>query len=66
MPRPTAPKIAAARSDADPTPIAVIAMGFTGIAGEAAYMARILFFVFLVLFLVSVVLGRAPSGESLP
>jgi uncharacterized membrane protein YtjA (UPF0391 family) len=41
-------------------------LGFGGIAGDAAYIARILFFLFLVLFLVSLVLGRTPPGETLP
>lgn len=36
--------------------------GFTGIAGEAMWIARILFFVFLVLFVLSFLFGRrAPS-----
>ncbi|WP_020470886.1 DUF1328 domain-containing protein [Zavarzinella formosa] len=34
------------------------AMGFGGIAGEAAYFAKILFFVFIVLFVVSLVMGN--------
>ncbi len=34
------------------------AMGFGGIAGEAAYFAKILFFIFLVLAVVSLVMGR--------
>jgi uncharacterized membrane protein YtjA (UPF0391 family) len=42
------------------------AMGFSGVAGEAAYFARILFFVFLVLFLISMVLGRNPPGDAIP
>jgi uncharacterized membrane protein YtjA (UPF0391 family) len=32
-------------------------LGFTGIAGQSIYIARILFFVFLVIFLVSLVYG---------
>jgi len=32
-------------------------LGFTGIAGQSLYIARILFFVFLVIFLVSLVYG---------
>jgi uncharacterized membrane protein YtjA (UPF0391 family) len=35
--------------------------GFGGIAGEAAWIAKILLFVFLVLFVVSLVLGRRGS-----
>ena len=40
--------------------VALIAavMGFTNIAGESMYFAQILFFVFLVLFVVSLVMGR--------
>ena len=34
------------------------ALGFGGIAGEAAWVAHILFVVFLVLFLVSALSGR--------
>lgn len=39
--------------------VALIAalFGFTGIAGESMYIARILFFIFLVVFLVSLVYG---------
>lgn len=41
--------------------IAVVAaaFGFGGIASTAAEFARVLFFVFLVLFVVSLVVGRA-------
>jgi uncharacterized membrane protein YtjA (UPF0391 family) len=41
--------------------IAVVAaaLGFGGIAGTAAEFSRVLFFVFLVLFVVSLVAGRA-------
>jgi len=36
--------------------------GFGGIAADSAWIAKILFFLFLVLFLVSLVLGgRAPA-----
>ena len=40
--------------------IAIVAavFGFGGIAGEAVWIARILFFLFLVLFVVSLILGR--------
>lgn len=41
-------------------------LGFTGIAGESIYIAKILFFVFLVIFLAgliySLVTGRRASG----
>lgn len=36
------------------------ALGFGGIAGTATGIAKILFFVFLVLFVVSLLLGRRP------
>jgi len=32
-------------------------LGFTGIAGESMYIAKILFFVFLVVFAISLVYG---------
>lgn len=32
-------------------------LGFTGIAGQSMYIARVLFFVFLVVFLVSLIYG---------
>ena len=40
--------------------IALIAalLGFTGIAGTAPYFAKILFFVFLVLFIASLLFGK--------
>ncbi|MBX9583116.1 MAG: DUF1328 domain-containing protein [Gemmataceae bacterium] len=40
--------------------VAIIAavFGFGGIAGEAVWIAKILFFLFLILFVVSLVLGR--------
>jgi len=40
--------------------VALIAavFGFTDIAAGAAYFARVLFFLFLVLFVVAIVLGR--------
>ena len=40
--------------------IAVIAavFGFGGIAGEATWIAKILVFVFLVMFVISLVMGR--------
>jgi len=42
--------------------IAIIAavFGFGGIAGEAVWIAKILFFVFIVLFVVSLITGRRP------
>jgi uncharacterized membrane protein YtjA (UPF0391 family) len=43
--------------------VAIIAavLGFGGIAGDAAWVAKILFFVFLIVFVVSLVLGRRGS-----
>jgi uncharacterized membrane protein YtjA (UPF0391 family) len=38
--------------------IVAAAFGFGGIASDAAWIARILFFIFLVLFVVSLVVGR--------
>lgn len=42
--------------------IAIVAalFGFTGIAGTAVGFAKILFFIFLVLFVISLFLGRRP------
>ncbi|GDX99251.1 UPF0391 membrane protein [Phycisphaerae bacterium] len=41
-------------------------LGFTGVAGQSIYIARILFFVFIVVFLVglvySLVTGRRPNS----
>jgi uncharacterized membrane protein YtjA (UPF0391 family) len=37
------------------------ALGFGGIAGTAVGIAKVLFFVFLVLFVVSLLVGRKPS-----
>jgi uncharacterized membrane protein YtjA (UPF0391 family) len=37
------------------------ALGFFAVAGTAAFIARILFVVFLVLFLVSLLSGRKPA-----
>ena len=44
--------------------IAIVAavLGFGGIAGSAAYMAKILFGIFLILFLVSAI-SRAVQGK---
>jgi uncharacterized membrane protein YtjA (UPF0391 family) len=35
-------------------------LGFSGIAGSAAWIAQILFGVFLILFIVSLLFGRRP------
>lgn len=45
--------------------IAIIAaiFGFGGIASSAAGIAKILFFVFLVLFVISLLLGRKPAAS---
>ncbi|MGH7133057.1 MAG: DUF1328 domain-containing protein [Phycisphaerales bacterium] len=40
-------------------------LGFTGIAGESMYIAKILFFLFLILFLVSLI-WSALTGRSPP
>ncbi|SDH32720.1 DUF1328 domain-containing protein [Ramlibacter sp.] len=40
--------------------IVAAALGFGGIAGTATGIAKILFVVFLVLFIVSFILGRRP------
>ena len=43
--------------------VALIAaiLGFGGIAGTAVGIAKVLFFVFLVLFVVSLVMGKKPK-----
>lgn len=48
--------------------IALVAalFGFVGVAGIAYDGAKILFFVFLILFVVSLVLGRRSPGSDLP
>lgn len=38
-------------------------LGFGGIAGEAIGIAKILFFIFLVMFVISFFLGRRPPVE---
>jgi uncharacterized membrane protein YtjA (UPF0391 family) len=38
--------------------------GFTGLAADAAWIAKILFFVFLIVFVISLILGR--RGPSVP
>ncbi len=40
-------------------------LGFTGIAGEAAFVARILFFVFLVVFLGGLVFSLVTRGRAM-
>jgi len=40
------------------------ALGFGGIAGTFAFFAKILFFVFLVLFVVSLIAGRRAGDPS--
>jgi len=47
--------------------VALIAalFGFTNVAGTSMVAAKILFFVFLVLFVVSLVMGRRTPTESL-
>ena len=37
-------------------------LGFGGLAGDFAYIAKILLFVFLVLFVISLIFGRRGSG----
>jgi uncharacterized membrane protein YtjA (UPF0391 family) len=37
------------------------ALGFIVVAGTAAWMAKVLFVVFLVLFIVSLISGRSPT-----
>lgn len=48
--------------------IALIAalFGFTGIAGQSMYIARILFFIFIVIFLVSIVMSLLSGRRTLP
>lgn len=45
--------------------IALVAgvLGFTGIAGESVWFAKILFFVFLILFVIGLILGRSPGRD---
>jgi uncharacterized membrane protein YtjA (UPF0391 family) len=40
--------------------------GFTGVYVAAAGIARILFFIFLVLFIISLVMGGLPGRTTLP
>jgi uncharacterized membrane protein YtjA (UPF0391 family) len=37
-------------------------LGFVGLEGDFAYIARVLLFVFIVLFVVSMILGRRFAG----
>jgi len=37
-------------------------LGFVGLEGDFAYFARVLLFVFIVLFVVSLILGRRFAG----
>jgi len=37
-------------------------LGFVGLEGDFAYIARVLLFVFIVLFVVSLILGRRFAG----
>jgi len=39
-------------------------LGFGGLAGDFAYIAKILLFVFLVLFVVSLIVGRRGPGPA--
>jgi uncharacterized membrane protein YtjA (UPF0391 family) len=45
--------------------VAILAgvLGFGAVAGTAASIAQLLFFVFLVLFVVSLLMGRRPAIE---
>lgn len=40
-------------------------LGFTGIAGQSMYIAKILFFVFIVLFVIGLIYGMA-TGRGVP
>lgn len=42
--------------------IALVALvfGFTGLAGTAVWIAKVLFFVFLILFIIALIFGRRP------
>lgn len=40
-------------------------LGFTGIAGQSMYIAKILFFVFIVLFVVGLIYGMV-TGRGVP
>ena len=41
--------------------IVAAVFGFSGIAGDAAWIGKILLFIFLVLFVVSLIMGRRPT-----
>ena len=45
--------------------IALVAaiFGFTGIAQDAAAVAKVLFFIFLVLFLIAIIVGGGIAGK---
>jgi uncharacterized membrane protein YtjA (UPF0391 family) len=47
--------------------IALVAaiFGFTGIAQDAAAVAKVLFFIFLVLFLIALIVGGGFAGKKL-
>ena len=51
----------------DRMPIAIIAavFGFGGVAASAAGIAKVLFFIFLVLFLISLIFGRSATRSDL-
>ncbi len=40
-------------------------LGFTGIAGQSMYIAKILFFVFIVLFVIGLIYGMV-TGRGVP
>lgn len=40
-------------------------LGFTGIAGQSMYIAKVLFFVFIVLFVLGLIYGMV-TGRGLP
>lgn len=40
-------------------------LGFTGIAGQSMYIAKILFFLFIVLFLIGLIYGMV-TGRGVP
>jgi uncharacterized membrane protein YtjA (UPF0391 family) len=48
--------------------IALVAalLGFGGVASDAAWIAKVLFFIFLVLFVISLVLGIGRGGGNVP
>lgn len=40
-------------------------LGFTGLAGQSMYIARVLFFVFLVVFIASLIYGMVTGKKTL-